>query len=557
MAKPTPNHIQDKIVSLYNSGISIATIHRQINISEPTITKILRRRNIQIRKDNYQSLNIDINRINDEYNAGASTYELAIKHNCSDETIRSKIRNIRPESERNIRSYESKQKIAKSCKELWKDEEYLEKQHDGIQRWIDSGEASENAKKHYPKTLGKWIQSDESKDIISKAVKKQWENDGIREKYIKAINNQKAVAARTVGLRQYNENSSETRHNIFFQKAVDIHGDKYNYSKVCFNGSMEHVEIVCPTHGSFWQRPNHHTSLKNGCPSCPIIISSEHKEIINLLPNGINYINNDRTVLDGFEIDVYIPEYKFGVEIHGVYWHSCRDNNKKNHNKYQKLHSTKASIAQNNDITLYQFWDFEIKQRPKLIKSMISNRLGLSDRTYARKCQMIKLDRKQAMTFFNETHLHGYRSAMETYALILNNEIQCVLSLSRHSKYQWEIMRYACALNTTVVGGFSKLLKSFIKEYNPNTIMTFADRRISTGGLYTTNGFEQIEITKPNYFYNKGGIMLSRQKCQKHKLSKLLGNKYNPNETETENMLNHGYKQAFDAGHVKLLWFKN
>ena len=86
--------------------------------------------------------------------------------------------------------------------------------------------------------------------------------------------------------------------------------------------------------------------------------------------------------------------------------------------------------------------------------------------------------------------------------------------------------------------------------------MTFADRRFSTGNVYTKYGFRLIEITRPNYFYILRKHILSRQQCQKHKLSKLLCEHFDPTQTETVNMLNRGFSKVYDAGHLKLLWCK-
>jgi hypothetical protein len=42
----------------------------------------------------------------------------------------------------------------------------------------------------------------------------------------------------------------------FIEKARLKHGDKYDYSKVDYQGSKVKVCIICPKHGEFWQRPN-------------------------------------------------------------------------------------------------------------------------------------------------------------------------------------------------------------------------------------------------------------------------------------------------------------
>ena len=54
---------------------------------------------------------------------------------------------------------------------------------------------------------------------------------------------------------------------VFIRQAKEVHGDKYDYSKVVYNSTDEKVCIICPEHGEFWQTPYSH--LKgSGCPIC-------------------------------------------------------------------------------------------------------------------------------------------------------------------------------------------------------------------------------------------------------------------------------------------------
>lgn len=54
----------------------------------------------------------------------------------------------------------------------------------------------------------------------------------------------------------------------FIKKAKEIHGDKYDYSKVSYINNKTKVCIICPEHGEFWQRPDKHIFAKRGCPKC-------------------------------------------------------------------------------------------------------------------------------------------------------------------------------------------------------------------------------------------------------------------------------------------------
>ena len=55
----------------------------------------------------------------------------------------------------------------------------------------------------------------------------------------------------------------------FIQRAEAIHGkDTYNYSKVTYKNRQTKVEIICPTHGSFFQTPSSHIGMGCGCRKC-------------------------------------------------------------------------------------------------------------------------------------------------------------------------------------------------------------------------------------------------------------------------------------------------
>lgn len=66
----------------------------------------------------------------------------------------------------------------------------------------------------------------------------------------------------------------------FVEKAIAIHGDKYDYSKVEYEKNDKPVCIICPIHGEFWQRPEVHVVKKCGCPECAGTKKKTTKEFI-------------------------------------------------------------------------------------------------------------------------------------------------------------------------------------------------------------------------------------------------------------------------------------
>ena len=64
--------------------------------------------------------------------------------------------------------------------------------------------------------------------------------------------------------------------NKFIEDAKNIHGDKYDYSKVEYKKSKEKVCITCPIHGDFYQTPQKHLSGQ-GCPKCSVSEREQNK----------------------------------------------------------------------------------------------------------------------------------------------------------------------------------------------------------------------------------------------------------------------------------------
>ena len=54
----------------------------------------------------------------------------------------------------------------------------------------------------------------------------------------------------------------------FIRRAREVHGNKYDYSKIEYINNRTKVCIICPIHGEFWQTPFEH--LRGGCKQCAV-----------------------------------------------------------------------------------------------------------------------------------------------------------------------------------------------------------------------------------------------------------------------------------------------
>ena len=66
----------------------------------------------------------------------------------------------------------------------------------------------------------------------------------------------------------------------FVKKALEIYGDRYDYSLVQYDRSNAKVKIICPQHGVFETAPNNHLRKMGNCPKCAEISRANKRRMI-------------------------------------------------------------------------------------------------------------------------------------------------------------------------------------------------------------------------------------------------------------------------------------
>jgi len=118
----------------------------------------------------------------------------------------------------------------------------------------------------------------------------------------------------------------------FLKKAVEIHKDLYDYSKVEYVNNHTKVEIICKEHGEFEQTPSHHLLREQGCYKCGEIRTANSK-----YSNTNEFIEKSKKI-HGDKYDYSNVNYKKANENvnitckeHGIF--SIRPNNHINSNQ--------------------------------------------------------------------------------------------------------------------------------------------------------------------------------------------------------------------------------
>ena len=298
------------------------------------------------------------------------------------------------------------------------------------------------------------------------------------------------------------------------------------------------------------------------CRKCfPLIKNSKLEESIRdfLNENNIKHLNNNRKILNGKEIDLLVELHNLGVEIDGNYYHSEIGGGKD-----KNYHLNKSKLAHEKNIKLIHIFEDELLYKKDIVISRLSNLLNLNtNKIYGRKCVIREVSKIESIKFLNINHIQGNSIDKIRLGLFLNDELVSLMTFGGLRKVlggsaidgSYELVRFSNKLNTSVIGGFSKLLKYFIEKYKPNKIITYADIRWSgldiTNNVYYKNGFTYTGNTPPNYWYLKVGEYNHRFHRFNYRKDVLVNEGFDVNLTEFEIMKLKGYDRIWDCGNMK------
>lgn len=270
----------------------------------------------------------------------------------------------------------------------------------------------------------------------------------------------------------------------------------------------------------------------------------ELREFIEEL--GFTVIRNSQKLIYPSELDIIIESKKIAIEYCGLFWHS-------DYIKDGDYHKNKYDICNNIGYRLITIFENEWLDNKQIVKDKLINILGKSEkqRIYARKCEIVDVNRNDKSTFFDINHVQGDGPSSINIGLKHENTVVAVIGFIK-TKTHYVLNRYATSVS--VIGGFSKLLSYFEQKYNHPTIITFADLRWSDGDLYYNNGFTLDKTLKPDYYWTNGRKLWHKFNFRHSTMKNKLSN-YDPELSESQNMYNNGYYKIYDCG--KLRFIKN
>ncbi len=218
-------------------------------------------------------------------------------------------------------------------------------------------------------------------------------------------------------------------------------------------------------------------------------------------------------------------------------------------------HQEKSKLATENGYNCIHVWDWD--DWNKIIKL-----IQPKERIYARKCEIKEPTIEEAKQFINQNHLQNYIKDQIRIGLYYNDELVSIMTFGKpryNKKYNYELLRYC--YTKQVVGGAEKLLHYFIKNYNPDSIISYCDLSKFTGKVYEKLGFRKGKKANPSihWFNVDTKKHITNNLLNQRGFDQLLGKeygRYGKGTSNTELMLNHGFVQVYDCGQQSYYWNK-
>lgn len=381
------------------------------------------------------------------------------------------------------------------------------------------------------------------REFFSENAKKIWEylksDKEIYDEYIK----KRSLSSSEAKLGMTEEEYSK----ILLKIKEEVENNKETITSASIKMGVSPVTVLRRFHDNGWSN------------LLSLHVSKGQLDVYNFIKDNYNgeVLLNDKTGLKYTELDVYVPDLKFGIEYNGLYWHSSA---KKDYKKREHYNKKKKCDKENIDLLAIFEDEWKDDKKRELIKNMILYRLkSLKPKTlHLRNLELIKLNKNDEFKdFFNNFHLDGHSKSSFAYGFFYNGELVFCASFRKNFNKELEISRLASNTNFSVPGALNKILKTINKP-----VVSFSNNRLSRGAIYINNGFKEItETFEPSYWYTDLHTRIWRFNCKKindPEITKL----YDSEESQALNGVfsiklfgdNRPLYRIEDYGHRKWLW---
>lgn len=204
---------------------------------------------------------------------------------------------------------------------------------------------------------------------------------------------------------------------------------------------------------------------------------------------GYNVISHEKTVIEPYELDLYIPEKRIAIEFNGSYWHSTEFKDK-------EYHQLKTLMCIDKDIRLVHIFEYEWYNYREKIESFIK-RLFIEKTSIMysiNNCELREISNDDAFNFENNNSLIISNNQCLKLGLFYKEELISLMTMFEH-----EIINIACKDTYDINECANIMFSEYINNCNDNEINMECNLSKFDINIILNLGFKIKSITEPEY----------------------------------------------------------
>ena len=220
-----------------------------------------------------------------------------------------------------------------------------------------------------------------------------------------------------------------------------------------------------------------------------------------LFPNTV--VEKSR-VLDGKEIDIYLPEYNLGIEYNGSVYHATEGAAFKNKDKY--YHRDKFLLAKSKGIHLISVFDVDWLDNKEIIKKYIHDLVAPQTCILADDCDVSLIDIEIADSFEKSNMLlYNYSKCCDkALGIFYNNELIATIKFNSNRLDTTNITNvhsYTIKHGYDIIDGISKLISVYEANNVVDCLLVLLNNDYYSDNIYTKAGFNNIGVIAVPYYW--------------------------------------------------------
>lgn len=249
-----------------------------------------------------------------------------------------------------------------------------------------------------------------------------------------------------------------------------------------------------------------------------------------------------------------IKKDNYLIEINPTHTHNSTFNIFQGKDPLPKdYHYNKRKFAEENGYKNFIIWDWDDENK---IISFFKDKIKI----FARNCKIKEIDKNKANLFLNEYHFqNACKGNQINLGLFYKDILVEVMTFGKpryNKNFEWELLRLCSHKDYLVVGGANKLFNSFLREYNPKSIISYCDNDKFDGNVYKKLNFIEKSFTIGKHWNNpKNNSHITDNLLRMQGADRIFGTNFGKGTSNNEIALSLGYLEVYDSGQSRYEWF--